>query len=124
VKRRAKIVSAVFLILLAITVFIWLLLPPREPSYQGRPASQWMADMSRSVADDAKMRMTEDAIRNIGTNAVPFVLRELRVKEVRPWHGPTSKELFARHIASFRHHAGQSSHGSCSRNSGCDGRAS
>jgi len=40
--------------------------------------------MSRSVADDAKTRMAEDAIRNIGTNAVPFVLRELRVKDDSP----------------------------------------
>jgi hypothetical protein len=74
----------VFLILLAITVLIWLLLPPGEPSYQDRPASQWIADISRFSADDAKTRKAEDAIRQIGTNALPFVLRELKVRDDSP----------------------------------------
>jgi HEAT repeat protein len=49
----------------------------QEPSYQGKPLSRWADDMtldhSKAVRDQA-----QEAIRQIGTNAIPFLLEELR----------------------------------------------
>src|SRR5581483_12103186 len=68
--------------------FICLLMPPGEPAYQGKPLSWWL---SRSLAPggviydlkDPKVIECRDAIRHIGTNAIPNLLRILRAKDSR-----------------------------------------
>jgi HEAT repeat protein len=55
----------------------------REPSYQGKRLSQWMDVLvpSDDAPDDASHKQATEAIRHIGTNALPFLLAELQYKE-------------------------------------------
>src|SRR6185503_10900828 len=57
----------------------WLL-PSREPVYQGRKLSEWMAGVGnyeRGFYDSN----TVYAVREIGTNAIPWLLNELDAKD-------------------------------------------
>jgi HEAT repeat protein len=70
---------------------VWALLVEREcePSYQGRSLSQWYLRWAKTVErDDAgsKAQCTEavHAIRQIGTNALPTLLNELKRRADSP----------------------------------------
>lgn len=49
-----------------------------EPSYQGKTITVWLQEASRS-ADDRELTMR--AVREMGTNALPFLLREIAQTE-------------------------------------------
>jgi hypothetical protein len=81
--RRAKVVTGVFASLLI--VLIWLgLSARREPVYQAKPLSSWLQQYgtnhwaSRNTALDIQ---AENAIRQIGTNATPFLLKMMAATE-------------------------------------------
>jgi hypothetical protein len=78
--------AALFVVLLALVA--WQRLRGSAPSYQGRTLTAWLSDYS--AADDsismaenksAAMRGAGDAIRNMGTNAVPHLLEFARAKD-------------------------------------------
>src|SRR4051794_32859962 len=78
-RRRSLLLILLFLIA-GIGSLVRLVMPPQEPSYQGEPLSVWL---SRAVEkglyqDDPEVIRCRDAIRAIGTNAVPTLLRILR----------------------------------------------
>ena len=55
-----------------------ILLAPREPSYKGKPLSQWIEAYSEqevSEADEAN-----EALHSMGTNAVPYLMAWFRAK--------------------------------------------
>ena len=56
-------------------LLVWLVLPPREPVYQGKTLTQWAVDMND---EDLFFR---EAVRSVGTNAIPVLLRLLRVHD-------------------------------------------
>jgi len=70
----------IYLLLIAIVVligaFVVVVMPVREPGYGGRRLSEWLAyashPYSRSHPD---VIQTEEAIRKIGTNALPYLVR-------------------------------------------------
>jgi hypothetical protein len=70
-----------FLIVAILGVIAWLALrEPPEPTYQGKPLSAWLegyvsSGRIRYVERDSD---TDEAIRQIGANAIPVVLRMLR----------------------------------------------
>ena len=59
----------------------------REPSYQGRTLAQWLEDYNRawSSGSDSKAQVLKvgstNAIRHMGTNAIPFLLKKLSAKQ-------------------------------------------
>jgi len=59
-----------------------LFLRPGEPSYQGNLLSTWLAELSNGSSEDRKA--AEVAIREIGTNALPILLQELRASDDSP----------------------------------------
>jgi HEAT repeat protein len=63
----------------------------REPSYQGKRLSQWMDVLAHSsdAPDNPPRKQATKAIRHIGTNALPFLLAEMKYKE-----SPFDKALF------------------------------
>jgi len=74
-----KRLRIIILVLLAFAVggLAWYLLHPREPSYQGKTFRVWLYT-SRNAAikgRDDDLRRSEYAIRQIGTNALPILLR-------------------------------------------------
>lgn len=55
-----------------------LYLANREPSYKGRSLSSWLKDLNE---DEEGGREPHEAIRQIGTKALPYLLQELRCKD-------------------------------------------
>jgi hypothetical protein len=85
-----------WLILIAFAVIVtgWIVMSiassPREPSYKGRTLSQWLepdaADISGYARESYKTPeriQAEEAMRAIGTNAIPTMLAWLKVKDSR-----------------------------------------
>jgi HEAT repeat protein len=72
---------AAFLILLAGGI-AWLLLQPGEPVYEGRSLSSWLEDYNPNVLlDPRKHDKADEAMRHIGTNGIPTLLRMLRASD-------------------------------------------
>jgi hypothetical protein len=80
------------LILLVVMVLIggglaWQLFENREPRYQGRNLTQWLEIYNDAAASAAKTNRMDtivearNAVRSIGTNAVPFLLKKLSARE-------------------------------------------
>lgn len=64
--------------IVSIAVFAW---PKREPKYGGRYLSAWLRDYSRyqNMGDVGPGRSkAEIAVRHIGTNALPYLLKRIR----------------------------------------------
>ena len=65
---------------LALALLIFLRYNP-EPSCRGRPFSQWcalQAELAQKAGSEAQSREAIDAIRQIGTNGLPILIRSLR----------------------------------------------
>ncbi len=82
-KRGLRITFAVvFLAILG--VCIWSALPPREPSYKGRSLSDWLQDYYISFGvQKVESPAVDEAVRHIGTNAIPTLLRMLLARDSR-----------------------------------------
>ncbi|MDB6063949.1 MAG: putative signal transduction protein containing Nacht domain [Pedosphaera sp.] len=93
--NRSRIALA--LLLLAVIVgFMWLALRPSEPDpvYKGKRLRDWlsyydtpaldldtMADLIRTSTNDSeRFPASNEAVRHIGTNAIPMLLHRLRAK--------------------------------------------
>jgi len=62
----------------------WLVLRPTEPDlrYQGKALRAWLSDYTAVQKQDAQSQaMADEAIREIGTNAIPILLNMLRQKD-------------------------------------------
>jgi tetratricopeptide (TPR) repeat protein len=83
---KKTLIVMVLLLIAAIGGVICMALPPKEPSYNGQPLSYWLARCEEAgpiSADtkDPKALECREAIRHIGTNAIPFLMRMLRAKD-------------------------------------------
>ncbi len=87
---RIKIRWIACLFVAAIGGLIWLAMPPKEPAYHGEPLSYWLSRaeeygvygvVNDDPKEDLKAIECRDAIRTIGTNAIPALLRILRAKD-------------------------------------------
>jgi hypothetical protein len=76
-KKRRILIAALLLIILS--GFGWWLLRPREPYYKGQPLSRWLGAYNPEVTAD--LSGTDEAVRHIGTNAFPTLLRMLRASD-------------------------------------------
>jgi hypothetical protein len=75
-RKRGRIMLAA-VVLVALGGFTWLVLRPREPEYGGQSLSHWLRGYDPRVVVGNKDEV-DDAIRHIGTNAIPTLLQMLR----------------------------------------------
>jgi len=75
VKRRRKLGFFV-VVAVGIGTTFWLVLPPRDPVYQGQTLSYWFDQFNTTNRPQAAL-----AIRQIGTNAVPFLLEKAKSED-------------------------------------------
>ncbi|MBU6401076.1 MAG: hypothetical protein KGS61_12205, partial [Verrucomicrobia bacterium] len=68
--------------LILLTACLVEALLPREPVYQGRPLSQWLADLDPDQPKEVRAHAHE-AIRQIGTNAIPVLMEWFRARDSR-----------------------------------------
>lgn len=80
IRRRNLLIVIGFAIAAVLLLALWR---EREPRYEGKSLSQWMATIDRGGALEAQEK-GEQAIRQIGTNGTPFLLRWIQYQE-RPW---------------------------------------
>jgi len=84
-KARRIVFAIVLLVLLG--GLAWEVLRPREKMYEGRPLSYWLKrqeDAKYGLVTPEKQKLREQAdetIRQIGTNALPELLRMLRARD-------------------------------------------
>jgi len=69
--KRRKYVLLVVIVLVAVGLGV-AFIPSREPSYGGKRLSEWVANDHISVAE------REDAVRHIGTKAIPYLMEWIR----------------------------------------------
>lgn len=64
--------------ILGFAFLVWMIIPPgsREPSYGGKPLSYWVLQIDTPT--EPHDVLPEEAIRHIGTNALPFLMKWLR----------------------------------------------
>ncbi len=105
-RRRVQIALAVLLVTIIAVVAFQVLRPQEhEPVYQGKPLSAWLRDYGGWDTTPAEWvkakRRAEDAVRQIGTNAVPTLLEMLGKTQL-----PRSSklmELWDRHVANVNY---------------------
>jgi HEAT repeat protein len=76
--RRSIFLAASILVMMG--GITWLALQPKEPVYQGRRLSGWLTDAWDGRDADTK-RIAIDAIRKIGTNALPPLISMMQTRD-------------------------------------------
>ena len=74
-RKRTKIALLAGLAAVVL-VMLWTIPGPPEPVYQGRRLSDWLKAHDRFSREEA-----EEAVRRIGTNAIPSLLGMFRAKD-------------------------------------------
>jgi hypothetical protein len=77
-RKRVQIAVAVLLVAIVV-IIVWQVLGVREPSYGGKPLSQWLADLDLGSSDSPDK--AAQAVRLIGTNSFPWLTEMLRVTD-------------------------------------------
>lgn len=85
-RKRVHIALAVMVVAL-VSVIAWQVLRLREPVYQGKRLSVWLVQYSTnhySAGRDGVLdKQAENAIQQIGTEALPVLLGKLRARDTR-----------------------------------------
>ena len=74
-KKRRQI-GLLLVLGLVISVVAFIVLSTREPAYQGKRLSQWLEEFNRVNPGEINQE-AESAMLQIGTNALPFLVRNL-----------------------------------------------
>jgi len=92
--RKQRILLILFPVAAVMTVGLVLVLSrEREPEYKGKKLSEWVESYStNSQTERVEASQAREAIRHIGAEAVPFLLKWLRY-EPPPWKSTLSAEL-------------------------------
>jgi len=103
VTKRFYIV--VFILLaVVLSAFVWQMLRPREnePVYQGKTLSQWLDawDQGGPSHPDAAI----EAVRKMGTNALTYLIRDIRAKDGLVWRKLPDSAYKFHLIRSIRRH--------------------
>ncbi len=69
--KKSQKVSLTLLAVFALVVIGFLVMQPKEPSYQGRRLTEWMADLKKGRV--SSNTQAEEAIRQMKTAALPFL---------------------------------------------------
>jgi hypothetical protein len=94
VRSRTTVIAG--LVVLGLTGLIWAVLwlaSPREPIFQGKTLSEWIAPFCRQTANGLdepagpqhfqELEPARNAARQIGTNGIPFLIARLNHRESR-----------------------------------------
>jgi HEAT repeat protein len=80
-KRRRRFITLAVLGLVALIGFAMFRPGPPEPVYQGKALRDWLEHFDHNP-DAPTYRAAQEAVRAMGTNALPFLIRYLRTKDL------------------------------------------
>jgi hypothetical protein len=69
----------------AVLVVLVFALIPREPKYEGRTLSEWIRDSAPRRSPDPETTKAIEAVRHIGTNGLPWLVKWIGAKEPPDW---------------------------------------
>jgi hypothetical protein len=69
----------------AAVIAIVAALIPREPKYDGRTLSEWIKDAAPHHSPDPETTKAIDAVRHIGTNGLPWLIKWISAKKPPDW---------------------------------------
>jgi len=80
-------ITVVIFLAVVLVVLVWQVLRPREsePIYKGKTLSQWEAEKKPTDFDPSISTPAIDALRQMGTNALPYLIQDLRSKDALFW---------------------------------------
>jgi hypothetical protein len=101
--RRRRLIFAGALIVAALTVVIWKASTPSEPSYDGRKLSVWLDEFLQFPVNQMVDPNTSQvqAVRAMGTNAIPWLLYQLRPSS-STWQWKLNQLLNRQQVIKFR----------------------
>jgi HEAT repeat protein len=79
ISRNRTLATGLALFVVAVVMFMVLAAHPREPVYQGKSLSEWLA-LGRT---GEHREVAQEAIRRMGTNTLPFLKAKLRAHDSR-----------------------------------------
>src|SRR5262245_14078553 len=87
--RRRLLITAL-LVAGAVGFFLWRHLVAREPTFEGRPLTRWLDHHVPSSAaippyGSPGWNKAHEAIRNIGTNGIPTLLKMIGTRDLPPF---------------------------------------
>jgi len=80
----------------------WQMLREREPVYRGKPLSVWLEGYDVPI-NQAAWQQTDQAVRHIGTNALPELLQMLRLSDSAPWKQKLLALAYKQHFIKIHH---------------------
>lgn len=90
---KAKATAAIGLgVLLTAGTATVVIVSNQEPSFQGRRLSEWLKDLDPANKNEQRKNEAKSAIRQMGSTAVPFIVKELRCTD-------STATLFVRTLA-------------------------
>jgi hypothetical protein len=78
--KRLRLIASIVIVLLAGWLALYLF-QNREPRYQGRMLTEWLDDYRLALASQTETETSRRAVKRIGTNAIPFYLKELCARD-------------------------------------------
>ncbi len=83
---KTRTILLLLILIVGVAGLLWAMLIPREPSYRGQSLSSWLsraAETGSVLSDEKEPKVAEcrQAVRSIGTNAIPILLRILRARD-------------------------------------------
>lgn len=110
-KRRIFYLTLLVAVLGALACYLLVFHEPPEPGYQGKSFSAWAEIYYQGTSNDVfqedtwhpqPVRDAEAALRQIGTNAIPSLLRMLRAHDAE-WKLKVLAVLQKQHLMKFKH---------------------
>src|SRR5438477_4276939 len=79
-RRRVFLVLIAAVVLVVVGMFVAGAFREREPEYGGKRLSEWVVTFEAPTPDESMIHTEEavDAIRHIGTHAIPYLLKWIR----------------------------------------------
>jgi hypothetical protein len=71
--RRVVLIAVGLIVVTIVAVLIWP--GEKEPVYQGKKLSEWIDGVTKFSVDVPDIHEREGAVREIGTNALPFLVK-------------------------------------------------
>jgi hypothetical protein len=88
---RRKLKVGLVLAVVAVAFGAFWFWPSQEPAYEGKRLSQWLNEGMRLAPDpystNQSVRRVVEAVQAIGTNAIPFLLQDIKWEDPHWWDG-------------------------------------